>query len=111
MPDPIAPLDPYQPFVDENGRINQEWYSWISGLCARLATPGTTTFTGGTTAAVTFAGAGLPDQTDEDYMIHTEAPANVNLWVTAKTTSGFTINSSVATSDTVRWTLVKFQED
>jgi hypothetical protein len=33
---PFAPFDQYQPFVDVNGRITSEWYSWLSQLCDEL---------------------------------------------------------------------------
>ena len=103
-----APLDPFQAFVDSNGLITREWYSWLLSLWEGLAVPGTAEFTGGTTAAVTFAGVGLPDQADTDYMIHVEPISSTGFWPTAKTTSGFTLNASAATTGTVRWTLVKF---
>lgn len=36
IPRPFGPLDQYQPFVDENGRITPEWYSWLKALCDEL---------------------------------------------------------------------------
>ena len=33
---PFGPLDQYQPFVDEFGRITPEWYSWLGLLCNEL---------------------------------------------------------------------------
>jgi len=33
---PFSPLDQYQPFVDEFGRVTPEWYSWLKQLCDEL---------------------------------------------------------------------------
>lgn len=33
---PFAPLDQYQSFVDEFGRVTPEWYSWLKQLCDEL---------------------------------------------------------------------------
>jgi hypothetical protein len=30
------PLDQYQPFIDEFGRVTPEWYSWLKQLCEEL---------------------------------------------------------------------------
>lgn len=32
----FAPLDQYEPFVDEDGRITPQWYSWLMLLCDEL---------------------------------------------------------------------------
>ena len=40
MVNPFAPLDQYQPFVDEDGRVTLEWYSWLSRLTEGLAAAG-----------------------------------------------------------------------
>jgi hypothetical protein len=32
----FAPLDQYQPFIDEFGRVTPEWYSWLKQLCDEL---------------------------------------------------------------------------
>lgn len=105
---PVAPLDPFHTLTDPQGRITREWYSWLSLLCSRLAVPGLTTFTGGTSMAVDFTNSGMPDQPDTSYMVIAETTSNVNIWVTAKTTTGFTLTSSSALTGPVRWTLVKY---
>lgn len=64
---------------------------------------GSITFTGGTTATVSFSVA----ETNTNYLIFLDIPANKSYWVTAKTTSGFTINTTAASTDTVGWLLVK----
>jgi hypothetical protein len=33
---PFSPLDQYESFVDEQGRITPEWYSWLKQLCDEL---------------------------------------------------------------------------
>jgi hypothetical protein len=33
---PFGPLDQYQAFVDEFGRVTPEWYSWLKQLCDEL---------------------------------------------------------------------------
>ena len=33
---PFGPLDQYQPFIDEFGRVTPEWYSWLGQLCNEL---------------------------------------------------------------------------
>ena len=35
-PVPFAPLDQYQPFIDEFGRVTPEWYAWLKSLCDEL---------------------------------------------------------------------------
>lgn len=35
-PKHFAPLDQYQPFVDEFGRVTSEWYTWLDLLCEEL---------------------------------------------------------------------------
>jgi hypothetical protein len=102
---PFAPLDQYQPFVDEFGRVTPEWYSWLSQIANRIS--GTATFTGGTTVNVLFAATGYPNQPDTDYVIHLENPAGLVLSVTDKNVAGFTISSSTSSSATVRWALAR----
>jgi hypothetical protein len=53
---------------------------------------------------VTFAVA----EANSSYRVFFDNPANQVLWVTGKSTSGFTINSSVSNSTTVGWMIVKF---
>ena len=36
METPFGPLDQYQPFIDEFGRVTPEWYSWLGQLCNEL---------------------------------------------------------------------------
>ena len=36
VPKLFAPLDQYEPFVDELGRVTPEWYSWLTLLCDKL---------------------------------------------------------------------------
>ena len=62
---------------------------------------GTATFSAAATVAVTFAKA----QPDTSYFVSLGAQANKTFWVSAKTTSGFTLNASSASSDTVDWVL------
>jgi hypothetical protein len=64
---------------------------------------GTATFAASTTFVVLFPRA----ETDANYLIFFDNPANQTLWVTSKTTSGFTINSSVSNSTTVGWLLIR----
>jgi type IV secretory pathway component VirB8 len=64
---------------------------------------GTATFAAATTVAVTLPIA----ETNANYLIFFDNPANQTLWVTSKTASGFTINSSVSNSTTVGWLLIR----
>lgn len=64
---------------------------------------GSATFAAATTRAVTFGTA----QVDTNYYITIAANANKTFWVTSKTTSGFTLNASAVSSDTVDWMLVR----
>jgi hypothetical protein len=64
---------------------------------------GSATFAAGTTVAVTF---GTPEP-DASYFIAISANANKTFWVTAKTTTGFTLNASAVSSDTVDWVLIR----
>ena len=41
--------------------------------------------------------------TDTNYSIATTPPDNVNIWITSKTATGFTINSSAALTGDVEW--------
>lgn len=64
---------------------------------------GTVTFSASTTATVTFPTA----EADTSYAIFLESSGNVTLWVSSKTTGGFTVNASSSNSNTVRWLLVR----
>jgi hypothetical protein len=64
---------------------------------------GTATFAAATTVAVTLPIA----EPDANYLIFFDNPANQTLWVTSKTASGFTINSSASNSTTVGWLLIR----
>ena len=33
---PFGPLDQLQPFVDSDGRVTPDWYSWLHLLCNEL---------------------------------------------------------------------------
>lgn len=105
MPTPFDPLDQFQPFVDDFGRVTPEWYTWLSLISKRIS--GTAKFTEGTAVAVLFADFGFSNQPDADYMIHLENPAGLELSVTGKTVTGFTINSTTSSSATVRWALAR----
>lgn len=69
---------------------------------------GTKAFSAATTAAVTFDSVGGLDMWDDQYHVFLDAPENLTLWVTNKTDSGFTINSSSSTSVTVGWHVVPY---
>jgi hypothetical protein len=62
---------------------------------------GTATFAAGTTVAVVFANA----EKDTSYFVAIAPQGNPggNVWVSAKTTSGFTLNCSASTSIAVDW--------
>ena len=64
---------------------------------------GTATFAAATSVAVTLPIA----ETDANYLIFFDNPANQTLWITSKTAAGFTINSSVSNSTTVGWLLIR----
>jgi hypothetical protein len=64
---------------------------------------GTATFSASTSVAVTLPNA----EPDANYLIFFDNPANQTLWVTSKSTTGFTINSSASNSTTVGWLLIR----
>lgn len=64
---------------------------------------GTAVFSASTTVAVTLPIA----EPDANYLIFLDNPANQTLWVTSKSTTGFTVNSSVSNSTTVGWLLIR----
>lgn len=64
---------------------------------------GTATFAAATTRVVTLDVA----EPDTNYFVLLENVANQTLWITSKTTAGFTINSSVSNSTTVSWLIYR----
>lgn len=64
---------------------------------------GTATFLASTSVSVTLPNA----EVDANYLIFFDNPANQTLWVTSKSTTGFTINSSTSNSTTVGWLLIR----
>ncbi len=64
---------------------------------------GTATFSASTSISVTLPNA----EPDANYLIFFDNPANQTLWVTSKSTVGFTINSSASNSTTVGWLLIR----
>lgn len=64
---------------------------------------GAASFSSATSAAVTFATA----QPDTAYQISVEPAGNYNVWITSKTTSGFTINTSSSITATLRWRVLR----
>lgn len=71
--------------------------------------PISNTVVGGTPVVTrTTAGAGQPVEADASYYVSLSGSANETFWVTAKATTGFTINSSNAASTaTVDWHLIR----
>lgn len=51
----IRPRDPYSAFVDRDGRVQPDWYSWMEEL-SRLASPAVTTVSQLPPASVVGAG-------------------------------------------------------
>lgn len=79
----------------------------VRGISA-VATPaenlrGSVTFASSTTATVTFPNA----EVDGNYYVALGPQANKTFWVSGKGTSGFTINASSSSSDTVEWIMVR----
>lgn len=87
----------------DSGFIGQTWFKSLRDAYDLLPKSGTVTFAAATTAAVTFDKA----ERDTNYTILTEAPENRTVWITAKTTTGFTMNVSAASSATYNWVLVR----
>lgn len=63
----------------------------------------TSTFAAATTVAVVLTVA----EPDTNYFVLLENSENQTLWITSKTTTGFTINSSVSNSTTVSWLIYR----
>ena len=104
---PFGPLDQYQPFVDENGRVTPDWYSLLTTLGRRLFATYSTNFTTSASAPVVFADLGLPNQPDTSFQILVESSAGLPVSVISKTTTGFTLSSPTAIDATVKWMLVR----
>jgi hypothetical protein len=64
---------------------------------------GTSNFSASTTRTVTLPIA----ETDANYLIFLEARANQNLWVSARTTTNFTVESDVSSSNVFGWLLIR----
>ena len=64
---------------------------------------GTATFAAATQRVVTLPVA----ETDANYLIFLEASANQKLWISARSTTTFTVNSDVSSSNTFGWLLIR----
>jgi hypothetical protein len=64
---------------------------------------GSVTFAGATSASVTFPVA----ESDANYRIVLGSSANKVFWWSSKSTSGFTLNASASSTDTIDWMLVR----
>lgn len=64
---------------------------------------GTSNFSASTTRTVTLPIA----ETDANYLIFLEARANQKLWVSARTTTNFTVESDVSSSNAFGWLLIR----
>jgi len=105
---------------DNNGTVRSRWAYNTGPVGARLTAiqsiarsdnatgnnlAGNGTFSASTTATVTFANA-EPDANFRVSVTPTADPAG-RIWVTAKATSGFTVNSSSSTSATFDWIIIR----
>jgi hypothetical protein len=64
---------------------------------------GTSNFSAATSKVVT-----LPvTETDANYLIFLEARADQKLWISARTTTNFTVNSDISSSNTFGWLLIR----
>ena len=104
---PFASLPhPGSGVVEETGTlylITAEWLQKLQELVDLIPLSGTVDFSAATTAAVTFASPEL----NTDYNVVIEAPEDQRVWITAKSTTGFTINVSAVSSATYGWTIVR----
>lgn len=64
---------------------------------------GTATFVAATTVSVTFS----TSQADANYKVVLGSQANKTFWYSAKTVSGFILNASAVSSDSVDWAIVR----
>lgn len=97
LPHPSAQL------VDQDGRIAREWLPALNEIFRRLPTVGTATFVADTSVAVTLPVA----QPDTNYTVTINGVDNRTYWVTAKSTTGFTLNASASNSDVVGWAVMR----
>lgn len=88
---------PYRPF----GIVACQGISTRDTPANNLA--GQASLTAATTVAVTFPVA----EVNTSYVVFLEHTANRTLWVTNKTTAGFTINASAAVTATVGWMIIR----
>lgn len=93
--------------IDGAQRMTREWYDWVLEFtkAAQFNSPltGSVTFAAATTAAVTFTTA----EPNTNYNVIIEAPEQRTVWITGKTTTGFTINLSSSSSATYLWTVIR----
>jgi Pectate lyase superfamily protein len=86
-------------YCTDNGSGKTAWQE-----ADRIAISGSTTFSAATTAAVTFLnGITL---SSVSYRVVIGANANKTFWFTSRGTTGFTLNASSSSSDTVDWEVV-----
>jgi len=107
MTRPLADLPhPTARVVEQAGGLwvlSREWFLKLRNIADRTPVTGSVTFAAATTAAVTFDTPEL----STDYNIHIAAPEQRTLWITGKTTTGFTLNVSSSSSATYGWTLTR----
>jgi hypothetical protein len=83
----------------DNGSGKTVWHD-----ADRIAITGSTTFAAATTAAATFLNGLTLSSTN--YRLVIGANANKTFWFTSRTATGFTLNASSSSSDTVDWEVV-----
>lgn len=101
-PFPFVP-HPDVPVVRSDARAERQWRDMFSAMSSRTPVIGSATFAAATSVAVTLA---TPEM-NTDYMVLVEPVANRTYWISAKATTGFTINASGSNSDTVAWALFR----
>lgn len=93
--------------VDARRKATNDFYRFlmnlITALLNRVPVTGSVTFAAATTATVTFA---TPEAND-DYDIWAASPSSKTYWATSKATTGFTLNASASSSETVRYLLIR----
>lgn len=98
---------PSSPTVDQSDRMTREWYDkldeLVKALQQRIPLAGTVTFAAATSAAVTFTTA----EPNSAYNVLIDAPENRTVWITSKSTTGFTVNVSSSSSATYGWVIVR----
>ena len=83
--------------------LTTEWFRALSDITRALPVTGTVEFSAATTAAVLFD---VPEQT-VSYNVLIEAPEDRRVWVTSKSTTGFTLNVSSSSSGVYGWAIVR----